>query len=338
MIYLGEQEEALGVYSNEAVCFLSIKLKGRLSKTNKKGYKCADDNCHNCNTRRKNTKINSNFRKLFTTSRIKGLICSTPQELIDLYGKIESEYIAPDNLKENSFKEQCQKLFVTSGYTGWFGEEDKKVETDKWNYRLAKLLNKHTCTYCNREYTFVYRRKGKGMVPQFDHWFPKEKKPLLAISFYNLIPSCATCNAIKSNEEFNLKDHLHPYVDKEISNSYKFDYIFKETHVPEILLKNNTLLGNKGKNTFDALNLPFIYKGHSDKELKDLYDLRFKYSENYLESLIKNTFGNHLPISDKEKYRLIFGIELEAKDYHKRIMSKFKGDIIEKLLSISTGN
>lgn len=161
---------------------------------------------------------------------------------------------------------------------------------------------------------------------------------MLALSFYNLIPSCATCNTIKLDDKFNTNDHLHPYVDKDISNSYKFDYIFEEVHVPEILLKNNTLSGNKGKVTFDALNLPFIYQGHSSKELKDLYDLRFKYSDNYLKSLLDNTFDNNLSLSIHEKYRLIFGIELDAKDYHKRIMSKFKNDIIEKLLSISNDN
>lgn len=335
MIYLGEQKEALEVYSKEAICFLNIKIRGKLSVKNKNGYRCKDPQCHICISKKKSTTINNNFRNLFSEKTIKKLVESKPQKLIRLHKKLKRKYIAPDTSKENKFKKQCQNLFVTSGYTGWFGKEDKKVKTEKWNYRLARLLNKHTCTYCNREYTFVYRRKGKGMVPQFDHWFPKEKNPLLAISFYNLIPSCGTCNSIKSNNKFNLKDHLHPYVDMNISDSYKFDYWFKKAHVPQILLRNNLLLNNKGKNTFDALNLLFIYKGHSDKELKDLYDLRFKYSDNYLENLIKNTFDNHLLINDKEKYRLIFGIELDSKDYHKRIMSKFKNDIIEKLLSIT---
>lgn len=76
-----------------------------------------------------------------------------------------------------------------------------------------------------------------------------------------------------------------------------------------------------------------IYHGHSDKELKDLYDLRYKYSDNYLQALLDNTFGA-LPISNEEKYKLIFGIELEEKNYHKRIMSKFKSDIVKKLLYI----
>ena len=41
------------------------------------------------------------------------------------------------------------------------------------------------------------------MRPQFDHWFPKKKYPLLAISFYNLIPCCTYCNSsVKGDIEF----------------------------------------------------------------------------------------------------------------------------------------
>ncbi|WP_430412151.1 hypothetical protein [Kordia sp.] len=328
MIYLGEQKDALEAYSKEAICWLGIKIKGRKTRSKPSGYRCEDSKCVLCNSKAViRRSVNQDYRDLFDTNLIRELIVSKPEWLNEINNQLKQRY-NDLGYTEEEFNIEGEKIFVDSGYTDW-------LLPNKFNYKLAKLLNKHTCTYCNREYIFVYKKdKGKGLVPQFDHWFPKTHYPLLALSFYNLIPSCATCNAIKSSVEFNTDDHLHPYVDKDISNSYKFDYIFREAHVPEIFLRNNTLSGNKGKATFDALNLPFIYQGHSSKELKDLYDLRFKYSDNYLKSLLENTFDNHLSLSDNEKYRLIFGIELDAKDYHKRIMSKFKSDIIEKLLSI----
>ncbi|SFZ80256.1 hypothetical protein [Tenacibaculum maritimum] len=329
MIYLGEQKEALSVYSNEAICWLGIKIKGRKTKSKPSGYRCVDSECILCNSKatiRKN--INQDYRDLFNNDLIKELIISKPKRLNEINNQLKQKY-NDLGYTEEQFNIETKNIFINSGYTNWFLSK-------KMNYRLAKLLNKHTCTYCNREYIFVYKKnKGKGLVPQFDHWFPKTHHPLLSLSFYNLIPSCATCNTIKAEEEFSLDHHLHPYINKDISNSYKFDYIYNEAHIPEVFLRDNSLSGN---NTFEALNLPFIYKGHSDKELKDLYDLRFKYSENYLKNLIKNTFDSYLPISDEEKYRLIFGIELNSKDYHKRVMSKFKNDIIEKLLSISNDN
>ena len=41
-----------------------------------------------------------------------------------------------------------------------------------------------------------------------------------------------------------------------------------------------------------------------------------------------------IEISKEERFRLIFGIELEEKNYHKRIFSKFKNDIISELMSV----
>lgn len=171
------------------------------------------------------------------------------------------------------------------------------------------------------------------MVPQFDHWFPKQDFPMLALSFYNLVPSCATCNTIKSTDNLNLSNHLHPYIDHNIASSYSFSYLPLDITKNQIIFKNNSFLNSKGIDTVKALNLELIYRGHSDKELQDLIDLRYKYSTNYLNILLEKMFPD-IDISKEERYRLIFGIELEKENYHKRIFSKFKNDIINELISI----
>jgi hypothetical protein len=172
------------------------------------------------------------------------------------------------------------------------------------------------------------------MVPQFDHWFPKNEFPLFGLSFYNLIPSCATCNTIKSTTKLNLDQHLHPYEDELISSSYVFSYEPVDLDSNEIVFQNNSE-NEKGIETVNALKLPTIYKGHADKELKDLLDLKYKYSRNYLKILLDETFSS-LEINEQERYRLIFGIELDEKHYHKKILSKFKADIIQQLLSMES--
>lgn len=334
MIYLGDQKTALNIYSKEAICWLNIKLLGKL-KPSGIGYKCPNINCNICNKDlRKNTAINNVFRGLFNSQIIQDIVQSKPSQLLALKVSLNAQYIPPTPNDNDSFDEQCKKLFVTSGYLGWFQKKDENTSELKWNYRLAQLLDKHTCTYCNREYIFVYENKngGKGMVPQFDHWFAKTDYPLFALSFYNLIPSCGTCNGIKSDVEMNLTDHLHPYVDPNISDSYRFSYFLDSINSLKVVLKNNSSFSSKPEKTFETLNLEMIYKGHSNKELKDLHELRYKYSENYLKILLENTFGN-LPMTEQEKYRLIFGIELDDDNYHKRIMSKFKKDIITELLN-----
>lgn len=58
-------------------------------------------------------------------------------------------------------------------------------------------LNIRTCPYCNRQYTFTIDNKHTKTAPEYDHFYDKAHYPLLAVSFYNLIPSCHTCNHIK---------------------------------------------------------------------------------------------------------------------------------------------
>jgi len=331
MLHLGEQNAALNQYSKKAICFLNIRIRGR-KKSDGSGYKCGDRDCIVCNNltkASKKLKLHQRFLNLFTSDRIIQLITLKPANLLNLSKEIKEEYGNPFKSSYLSFEEQSKKLFVISGYNNW-------IQNGINNYELSTNLGIHSCTYCNREYTMTYKpigHKGKGMVPQFDHWFPKKEYPLLALSFYNLIPSCATCNGIKSSIELNLEDHLHPYIDPNISSSYFFNYLLTSTSQLRINFLNNRL-DDKSLNTIRSLNLPMIYNGHSNKELKDLYDLRYKYSDNYLKVLLEQTFSSTIQISKQDRYRLIFGIEIEEKEYHKRPMSKFKKDIITELLSI----
>ncbi|WP_339839256.1 hypothetical protein [uncultured Maribacter sp.] len=327
MIYLGDQISALSIYSEATVCWLGVKLMGRKTNARPKGFHCGKQHCNTCDSLMKiRSGVNQDFRNLFSPVLVNEIISSKPHKLYQINQQLKNQYLAL-HYSEDDFKTEAYKVFVDSGYTSqWFLPK-------KWNYKLAELLDKHTCTYCNREYIFVHKKKkGKGMVPQMDHWFAKSYYPLLALSFYNLIPSCGTCNGIKSSVEMDLGRHLHPYVDKNVTDSYKFSYLFKSTNDFKIIFKNNLTASFKPQYTFEALNLEMIYQGHSNKELRDLLDLRYKYSENYLQILLEKTFGN-LAMSDQEKYRLIFGIEIDKENYHKRIMSKFKKDIIEELLS-----
>ena len=330
MIYLGEQYDALSEYSKEVICWLSIKILGKFNvKTNKNGYNCNKTDCKICKTTKKKTNLSQKFRDVFTIDMITDLITSKPEKYIELSNLCYLNYdedIFSNNIILSNFESECKELFVDSGYTNWFLKEKK-------NYKLAKLLNQHTCIYCNREYIFIYEKKGKGMVPQFDHWYNKGDISLLALSFYNLIPSCATCNTIKADNKFDIDNHLHPYVDLNISDSYSFSYRLKSLTENEITVVNNALSGIKGENTIKDLNLDLIYKGHSNKELQDLIDLRYKYSDNYLNILLEQMFPD-LKVSKAERYRLIFGIEIDKENYHKRIFSKFKNDIINQLISI----
>lgn len=203
-------------------------------------------------------------------------------------------------------------------------------------YELAELLGRNTCTYCNRLYTNTVRvknpRSGKViydlMRPQFDHWFSKSNYPTLALSFYNLIPSCSVCNSsIKHNADFQLDTHVHPYR-KVVSDQYTFSFYCKGLNRNNVRIRD--IGGDKTAHTLSDLKMEEVYNAHSALELKDLLELRYKYSNNYLEILLNKTFRN-LGLGKREACRLIFGIEIDEESFHKRPLSKFKRDILKEL-------
>jgi len=326
VIYLGNQIEARDKFYNKVNCWIRKKLLGSYSTSNPNGYKCHIENCDVCKTGFHSYDA-GNFTA-FILPRLHSIITSKPDSLIDLETQYIYEWEATGLGDGDDFKNHCSELFKVKGYTGWFTGYSI-------NYNLAEWLDQHTCTFCNRQYIFVARKKNgaKGINCQFDHWFDKASHPLLALSFYNLIPSCSVCNSsVKSISSFNTVDHWHPYLDQDISEKFTFSYFKNSISDNEISFANEARLDKKTLKTLEDTGTKLVYKRHSSKELQDLIDLRYKYSDNYLEILLEKTFGD-LHISKEERYRLIFGIELDSEDYHKRPFSKFKNDIITELLN-----
>lgn len=249
----------------------------------------------------------------FISKNVHGLITYKPNELLKLH------YEFSEISKSNFVK---TKIFFDYAYASYFQKNHGK-----------KFLNKldiHTCIYCNRNYTLDFKNL-KNARAELDHWFPKSEFPILALSFYNLIPSCHSCNHIKgASKSFDWSKALdkinHPYLDK---NEFVFSYFYKTFDDFKMKINVSHL---KTEETLNFNKTKEIYDAHSSKELKELLDLRFKYSKNYLDILLNNTFSD-LSMSKEEAYRIIFGIEILEKDYHKRPFSKFKHDIIQELLS-----
>ena len=203
------------------------------------------------------------------------------------------------------------------------------------SYFLANLLEINTCIYCNRNYVkTIGDDNDKINRPQYDHFYSQSKYPLLALSFYNLIPVCASCNTKKNNKTIDLTTHLHPYIESDEEKKFNFSYrkvSLLENNVKIDVATKDPDAKEKIKNSIADLNLVKIYNANSEMELRDLLNLRYKYSENYLDILMNKTFTK-IKISKNEIYRMVFGIEIEEENFHKRPFSKFKRDIIEELL------
>lgn len=312
MLALKINAKALDYHHKLVKCWLSKKIKGSYSKKNKLGYECQEIGCLNCKTSTHKFDLSQELIGFLTSERIDKLILGKPSELLGINSECQNLGINQDMIKS---------LFVNSGYKNWFQPNFGK--------HLLNIIDQHTCTYCNRNYTLdILPHRSRA---ELDHWFSKESFPLLALSFYNLIPSCHSCNHLKLDNIID-DNFAHPYT--VIEENQKFNFSFNYFNIEnkfdiKLIVEENSKMDNSLKD----FKIKEIYNAHSEKELKDLLDLRYKYSKNYLDILLNKTFSG-LSMSKEEAYRMIFGIEIREEDYHKRPFSKFKHDIIEELLSV----
>ncbi|RXJ83273.1 HNH endonuclease [Arcobacter cloacae] len=142
------------------------------------------------------------FNTIFFDINFEDIIFSKVEDLTCLINKIELRIIEQSILikknknpkakikKEILIYEAKDKIKEIFKYEG--NNQSKKITpffTDNFDFR--------TCFYCNKDFITNFDTDKKVSTFQLDHFFDKATYPYLALSFYNLIPSCATCNSKK---------------------------------------------------------------------------------------------------------------------------------------------
>ncbi len=309
---------------------------------------CSKPNCRICNSRKLTFKSSKTLESkiikyLSEDANLNKIISGVPEELLGAEHDFYSFVLTQTQLGNLSNFFKASKKQKASSYSGLslFFEDLSKIFNYDWLserepdyqyslYELAENLDRRSCTYCNRTYTttLTTEKNKKLMRPQFDHWYPKSKHPLLALSFYNLIPSCYTCNSSsKGDAILDLKKHIHPYRDMDQTDDFSFSYIPSKKHEYHIYVRSQNT-NKKALNTLKKIHIDRMYNAHLP-ELKDLIEIKEKYSENYINKLQK--FFPKAGLPEKEIYRLVFGVEPDKQNFHKRPMSKFKYDILREL-------
>ncbi len=205
-------------------------------------------------------------------------------------------------------------------YSNW------SSRTKYGTYTFVKKLDLKTCPYCNRNYTFIVDEESGKLRPEIDHFYPKSIYPFLAMSFYNLIPSCPICNHTKS---IKIKENLiNPYDIKD--DDFKFTYKPIDISFSEVESKKYNMdsfeieFKNKNEN-IDIFKLDELYKQHKDIVV-DLLMKKVYYPKSYIEEL-ENNFG----FTKDEIYRYLLSNYKKDEDLHKRPLSKLIKDISEEL-------
>tara|TARA_R110000764_G_scaffold238954_2_gene337085 strand:- start:32967 stop:33962 length:996 start_codon:yes stop_codon:yes gene_type:complete len=215
---------------------------------------------------------------------------------------------------------------------------------------LSEKLNIKSCVYCNTQYSLtVQRKKDVKMLFHLDHFFSKELYPYLSLSFYNLIPCCASCNMGKSDKSFKLSESIHPYIESldEIAKystepaslvKYLLDINKNENEINLLLEIRNKHLGDKKlQDKLDNYKKHFNIEGQyeqfkdvvAETYLKSLY--YNKYRRNELVEFFKNEKGQTL--SDDMIKRFVVGNYTESNDLLKRPLAKMMKDISEEFFT-----
>jgi len=207
------------------------------------------------------------------------------------------------------------------------------------NAKFIKDLDVKVCPYCNRNYIFNFtKNKSQEATAQLDHFFDKKKYPYLAVSIYNLVPSCSTCNQRKSTKQ---EDVFYPYHES-FNDSVKFTVkgikkrdellkenvdFFDESRIELAYeIKNNE---DKVKKHIEVFNIENLYNEHKDI-VSELLQKRVIYSDDYIDSLL-NEYEGKLFNNKEDLLRLVTSGYIEDKDINKRPLSKLIKDISEEL-------
>ncbi len=236
-----------------------------------------------------------------------------------LYIEFFKKYF-PDSIdKGKELNKILREEIFEKEYINW------SVRQNYGAYYFVKALGLNTCPYCNRNYTFVVDNDSRKLRPEIDHFYPKSIYPFLAMSFFNLIPSCPICNHTKLHK---VKEGLENPYDIEI-DSYKFTFTplnieFAVVEREKYIFDSFEIEINGNLANIELFKLDELYKQHKDIVLELLVKKAY-YPQSYIEELSK--FG----FSQDEIYRYLFSSYKQDKDLHKRPLSKLVKDISEEL-------
>ena len=251
---------------------------------------------------------------------------------------------ATDEEKKNKkYKTDLEKIFNYDSFS-------KVKSVNDWGgYQLTQKLGLTTCPYCNRLYTntLVNKDKAGKTRPSLDHFLPKSEYPYLALSLYNLIPSCQVCNSsFKGSIDFYKEEHLNPHeagfgkdaifrtdLMADADGNYSLDHLHGAGGLDgfelQLRIDESSPDAEKIKKNNQTFHLEELYRFHKDYVLEIIKKTIF-YNKNKIDELISKNVYPGLFDSRGEVIRTLIGNYVEEKNLGKRVLAKLTKDIWEE--------
>lgn len=148
--------------------------------------------------------------------------------------------------------------------------------------KLVEKIDVTVCPYCNRNFINSAKAAKKRRIStyQIDHFFNKSQYPIMAVSFYNLIPVCPSCNRIKSTGQFSFSPYEKIGTDRLLRFSFEITGVDFLNHLKVVIAYQN----EKIKDNIKILGLEELYKIHDDV-VKELIEKKMLYTDVYIHQM-----------------------------------------------------
>ena len=259
-----------------------------------------------------------NYKKILNND-LKDILCGDFEKLLEIKNTLGKKndnrikiFFNYDKQKSKKFKPLISKL---QPKIASFFEENIEV---------------HTCYYCNIDFINKFT-KGKETKNAFtlDHVLEKADYPFLALSLYNLVPSCYVCNSKVKDSKIPFDDFSPTNTNFDFDEKVKFKSFIINTDLQvekeeDFYIELIESYANKYDKYIQSLNLNNRYDYHKYKVLEMI-----KKREIYPDSRIKE-LSQLTQRTEAEVKQDLFGI-YTLEDLHKRPLSKLIKDISEEL-------
>ena len=255
---------------------------------------------------------------------LKDLLCSDYERLIEIKDEIKTKYSSRNNIIKQLFNYDKAK---SKTFTPKLSKLQPKISSF-----IQNKVEVDVCYFCNIEFINKFKN-SKGEIKNgftLDHYIDKGKYPYLALSLYNLIPSCYTCNSkVKRVDSVENLSPASTYFD--FDNKVKFKTFMQNRNLLidceedfALLLKED--FSDIYKQYIDVFELDGRYKYHKYKVI-EMINRRKEYPDSRIKELALLTQK-----TEEEVKQDLFGEYLfEDEDLHKRPLSKLVRDISDEL-------
>lgn len=261
---------------------------------------------------------NSNYKTILKYE-LKDILCGNFEKLVEIKNKLGKK---DDNKIKSFFNYDKSKINNSSPLIS-------KLQPKISNF-FQENIEVHTCYYCNIDFinTFKKNKETKNAFT-LDHVLEKADYPFLALSLYNLVPSCYVCNSKVKDSKIPFDNFSPTNKNFDFNKKVKFKSFISNINLQiekeqDFYIKLIENYSNKYDKYIESLNLNNRYAYHKYKVL-EMIQKRKEYPDSRIKELSDLTKKTQEEIKQD-----LFGIYL-SEDLHKRPLSKLIKDISEEL-------